>query len=312
MCIYLATCRTALHNAVLSDKDYTPSGVPDRGTRYPLTPKCQTILWNRSSDRARRGRPDTTSGSAAGIARGNRRNLRLRGTLGGYGPRSARERTHVIPCSRSIRRIQHADHREAQRGDPPAQLRRGVRTEGNDLQRCRTRWSHVRRKAMGDRRLGLQWRLRVLRGEARLSRITKSGSACCGSAQLHDAQRKLQIEYLPGVQLDTPCREIRLLPQVLQFYDVFKNIAFPSRQELHKMDEDCVHKYRLDQLQYLFPEERSWTYVDTLYESFLRDIPYFTHPSTGSSTMPCFVMNACSSSTSNGRLRVPMSSRLRE
>jgi thiamine kinase-like enzyme len=65
---------------------------------------------------------------------------------------------------------------------------------------------------------------------------------------------------------------------VLQFYDQFKNITFPDGQDLHRMDGGCIHKYRLDQLQYLFPQERTWRHLDSLYESFLRDIPYFTLP----------------------------------
>ena len=93
-----------------------------------------------------------------------------------------------------------------------------------------------------------------------------------------DAKRKLRIEYTPGFRPETPCRNMRLLPMVLQFYDRFKNIVFPGRLALHKMDEDCIHKYRLDQLQYLFPQEESWKYLDGLYESFLQHIPYFTLP----------------------------------
>ncbi|HDY65754.1 MAG TPA: hypothetical protein ENH84_05935 [Phycisphaerae bacterium] len=93
-----------------------------------------------------------------------------------------------------------------------------------------------------------------------------------------DADRKLRIEYTPGSRPKTPCGNMRLLLPVLQFYDQFKNIAFPSGPELHKMDESCIHKYRLDQLQFIFPEEGTWSRLDALYESFLRDIPYFTLP----------------------------------
>lgn len=96
--------------------------------------------------------------------------------------------------------------------------------------------------------------------------------------EFYDTERKLRIEYVPGMRPDTPCRETHLLVPVLSFYDQFRNIGSPDEVALHKMDESCVHKYRLDQLQFIFPEEKTWTRLDTLYESFLQDIPYFTLP----------------------------------
>ena len=93
-----------------------------------------------------------------------------------------------------------------------------------------------------------------------------------------DADRKLRIEFTPGSRPETPCDDMRLLPPVLEFYDQFKNLTFPRGLELHKMDGGCVHKYRLDQLQFIFPEEGTWTHLDSLYESLLRDLPYFTLP----------------------------------
>jgi hypothetical protein len=93
-----------------------------------------------------------------------------------------------------------------------------------------------------------------------------------------DADRKLRIEHTPGSRPQTPCPNVQLLPPVLQFYDRFKHIAPPAGLALHRMDEGCIHKYRLDQLQFIFPEEAVWTRLDALYESSLRDIPYFTLP----------------------------------
>ena len=93
-----------------------------------------------------------------------------------------------------------------------------------------------------------------------------------------DANRTLRMEYAPGLRPEIPCNDMRLLPQVLEFSDQFKSIAFPRESPLHRMDEGCVHKYRLDQLRYLFPHERTWKHIDSLYESFLRDIPHLTLP----------------------------------
>lgn len=96
--------------------------------------------------------------------------------------------------------------------------------------------------------------------------------------EFDDTDRRLRIEHTPGLRPTTPCNDKRLLLPVLQFYDQFKNLAFPNGLDLHNMNEGCIHKYRIDQLQYLFPQEETWKYLDSLYESFLQDIPYFTLP----------------------------------
>jgi len=93
-----------------------------------------------------------------------------------------------------------------------------------------------------------------------------------------DTDRKLRIEYISGVRPDTPCGNMQLLPPILQFYDQFKNITSPHGLALHKMDGSCIHKYRLDQLQFIFPEVETWTRLNVLYESFLGDPPCFTLP----------------------------------
>jgi len=43
------------------------------------------------------------------------------------------------------------------------------------------------------------------------------------------------------------------------------------------MEGELVHRYRLDLLQYTFPEE-IWRRIDDLYESFLQGIPHQTLP----------------------------------
>jgi len=94
----------------------------------------------------------------------------------------------------------------------------------------------------------------------------------------NDAERKLWLAYLTGTRLDTPCREVGHLPAVLQFYDAFKEIAFPAALPLSRMDEARIYQYRLDQFQYIFPREEVWQRVIMLYEQCLRDIPYQTIP----------------------------------
>jgi hypothetical protein len=93
-----------------------------------------------------------------------------------------------------------------------------------------------------------------------------------------DAERKLQIEYIPGSRPKTPCSDLRLLPMVLRFYDGYRGITFPKETALEKMDGDNIHKYRTDQLQYLFRNEKTWKEADAIYESFLRHIQYVTLP----------------------------------
>ena len=93
-----------------------------------------------------------------------------------------------------------------------------------------------------------------------------------------DTERKLCIEYISGTRPETPCNNRCHLSPVLQFYDEFRCIRFPDTLQLHKMDQDQVHTYRLNQLQYIFPAEEMWTHLDSVYESFLRNIRYFTLP----------------------------------
>ena len=93
-----------------------------------------------------------------------------------------------------------------------------------------------------------------------------------------DDERTLRIEYVPGARPGTPCDDRCLLAPVLQFYDRFKHIAFPDALELQRMDGRQIHKYRLDQLQYIFPKKEVWAHIDSVYESFLRDISCFTVP----------------------------------
>jgi hypothetical protein len=96
--------------------------------------------------------------------------------------------------------------------------------------------------------------------------------------QFDDAERKLQIEYIPGVRPNTPCKDLRLLPMVLEFIDGYTSILFPDDLELDKTDGSNIHKYRTDQLEYLFRYENTWKEVDSIYESFLVDIPYMPLP----------------------------------
>ena len=93
-----------------------------------------------------------------------------------------------------------------------------------------------------------------------------------------DTERKLCIEYISATRLETPCNDRRHLSPVLQFYDEFRRITFPGGLQLHKMDQDRIHRYRLDQLHYIFPDETTCAHLDSVYESFLRNIPYFTLP----------------------------------
>ena len=93
-----------------------------------------------------------------------------------------------------------------------------------------------------------------------------------------DSDRILRLEYIRGSRVETPCMDTSLMMPVLHFYDQFKNISFPGDGIPHKMDENCVHKYRLDQLKWHYPNEQTWRYLDSLYESFLQSIPYFTLP----------------------------------
>lgn len=94
----------------------------------------------------------------------------------------------------------------------------------------------------------------------------------------NDSDRVLRLEFIQGPRIETPCVDTSLMMPVLQFHDQFKNIILPDDAPPHKMDHDCVHKYRLDQLKWHYPNDRTWKYLDRLYESFLKDIPYYTLP----------------------------------
>jgi hypothetical protein len=58
-----------------------------------------------------------------------------------------------------------------------------------------------------------------------------------------DAERKLQIEYIPGSQPKTPCSDLHLLPMVLRFYDGYRGITFPKEPVLEKMDGYSITPY---------------------------------------------------------------------
>ena len=93
-----------------------------------------------------------------------------------------------------------------------------------------------------------------------------------------DAERKLLLEYIKGTRVETPNDSEEYLRAVLRFQDRCKDIAVPASVRLWRMDEPLIHKYRLDQLKYIFPEESIWRRLDELYESFLADLEYFTIP----------------------------------
>lgn len=93
-----------------------------------------------------------------------------------------------------------------------------------------------------------------------------------------DEKRTLHIEYIPGASISWPCEDMGLLPHVLSFFDVFKEFDFTPAVILYKMDGERIHKYRLDQLRYIFPEVSIWQKLDSIYESFLRKIPYSSIP----------------------------------
>ena len=94
----------------------------------------------------------------------------------------------------------------------------------------------------------------------------------------NDEERTLHIEYIPGASISWPCEDSSLLPPVMSFFDVFKEINFAPAVALFKMDGERIHKYRLDQLQFIFPDASIWQRLDTIYETFLRDIPYSSIP----------------------------------
>lgn len=94
----------------------------------------------------------------------------------------------------------------------------------------------------------------------------------------NDEERTLHIEYIPGASISWPCEDRVLLNQVLSFFDVFKEMDFAPAVILFKMDGERIHKYRLDQLQYIYPDASIWRKLDSIYESFLRGIPYSSIP----------------------------------
>jgi len=94
----------------------------------------------------------------------------------------------------------------------------------------------------------------------------------------NDEERTLHIEYIPGTSISWPCEDSNLLPPVLSFFDVFKEIKFTPAVALFKMDGERIHKYRLDQLQFIFPDACVWKRLDSIYESFLRNIRYSSIP----------------------------------
>ena len=94
----------------------------------------------------------------------------------------------------------------------------------------------------------------------------------------NDEERKLLIEYVTGSRVSWPCDDKDLLTLVLVFFDAFKEIKFTPTLTLFKMDEEQIHKYRLDQLQFIFPEESIWKNLDSIYESFLQNIQYCSIP----------------------------------
>ncbi len=94
----------------------------------------------------------------------------------------------------------------------------------------------------------------------------------------NDEERKLLIEYLEGSSVRWPCDDSSLLVPVLVFFDAFKEIEFTPELTLYKMDGERIRKYRLDQLQFIFPEEPVWKKLDSIYESFLQNIQYCSIP----------------------------------
>ena len=94
----------------------------------------------------------------------------------------------------------------------------------------------------------------------------------------NDEERKLLIEYVAGSSVSWHCDDSSLLVPVLVFFDAFKEIEFTPKLTLYKMDEERIHKYRLDQLQFIFPEESVWKKLDSIYESFLQNIQYCAIP----------------------------------
>ena len=61
-------------------------------------------------------------------------------------------------------------------------------------------------------------------------------------------------------------------------YEVVNALALPVPRLLGSNDEERIHKYRLDQLQFIFPEESVWKKLDSIYESFLQNIQYCAIP----------------------------------
>jgi hypothetical protein len=96
-----------------------------------------------------------------------------------------------------------------------------------------------------------------------------------------DVKRTLLIEFIEGEPVQHPCSNERHLLAVLGFFDAFRQIAFSPSVQLYKMDGEAIHKYRLDRLQFRFPEDDVWQRIDSLYESFLKDIPYCSLPFDG-------------------------------
>jgi hypothetical protein len=87
-----------------------------------------------------------------------------------------------------------------------------------------------------------------------------------------DVERKLRIEYVEGPTLEPPCDSGRHLRHVLEFFDEFREIPGPPGLDLRPMEGDRMHRCRLSQLRYVFPEEQVWRELDELYEPFLEDV----------------------------------------
>ena len=96
--------------------------------------------------------------------------------------------------------------------------------------------------------------------------------------EFDDTDRKLRMEYVEGVRVETPCSDLRHLSAALGFYDAFKTIRFPSTRKLYTMDGNHMHDYHVDQLKHSKRFRAIWRQVDAIYESFLCCIPYFTIP----------------------------------
>jgi hypothetical protein len=96
--------------------------------------------------------------------------------------------------------------------------------------------------------------------------------------EFDDTDRKLRMEYVEGLCLDTPCSDLHYLSEALEFYDVFKTINFPATRPLCPMDGHHMHDYRLDQLKHSKRLRPMWEEVDAIYTTLLNGIPHVTIP----------------------------------